>query len=549
VSKESNDDLPPGWESASLAALCQLNPSLDRCVVDDAVEVNFVPMRAVESEGAGLVRPEVRPYGEVKKGYTSFLSGDVIMAKITPCMENGKTTVVPDLPGSVCFGSTEFHVIRPETDVLARWIAGFLVQHEVRRSAQRAMTGGVGQMRVPAAFLESLRIPIAPTAEQERIADALDELLSDLDAGVAALERVRNKLKLYRAAVLKAAVEGALTAEWRKQHQQTEPASELLKRILAERRRRWEEEQLRKFKEKGREPPKNWKAKYKKPVAPDTTSLPPLPEGWCWASLDEAVSESLIGLDRGMEHQKSEPPGVPYVKMNNVTMDGRLMPDGMVFVEVDEQTKERFRLREHDLLFNTRNSKELVGKVGLVTGLPEAAIYNNNLMRIRMDGIAIPAFLCFQMCSVSFRARMERVKKATTSVAAVYAKDLFPLPVAVPPVAEQQAIVEAVEDQLSVIDHLEADLDAKLTNAQALRQSILRDAFSGKLVPQDPNDEPASDLLKRIAAEREQRAREAAAAKRLNGHKPRRASKPRGKAARAKPTNKKEPEHGRIADR
>src|ERR1700722_18107455 len=124
---------------------------------------------------------------------------------------------------------TEFHVIRPESGVSARWIASFLVQHEVRQNAQRAMTGGVGQMRVPASFLESLRIPIAPTTEQERIADLLDELLSDIDAGVAALERVRDKLKVYRAAVLKAAVEGALTAEWRRQHPQTEPAPELLK--------------------------------------------------------------------------------------------------------------------------------------------------------------------------------------------------------------------------------------------------------------------------------------------------------------------------------
>jgi type I restriction enzyme S subunit len=173
VNEISNGGLPTGWESVCLATLCQINPPLDRCVVNDAVEVNFVPMRAVESEGAGLVRPEVRPYGEVKKGYTSFLSGDVIMAKITPCMENGKTTVVPDLPGSVCFGSTEFHVIRPETGILPRWIASFLVHHDVRRNAQRAMTGGVGQMRVPAAFLESLRVPVAPTAEQERIADAL----------------------------------------------------------------------------------------------------------------------------------------------------------------------------------------------------------------------------------------------------------------------------------------------------------------------------------------------------------------------------------------
>jgi type I restriction enzyme S subunit len=122
-------------------------------------------------------------------------------------------------------------------------------------------------------------------------------------------------------------------------------------------------------------------------------------------------------------------------------------------------------------------------------------------------------------------------------------------PVPLPPTAEQEAIVDAVEDQLSVIDHLEADLDAKLTNAQALRQSILRHAFSGKLVPQDPNDEPASELLKRIAAERDLRAREAAVAKRLNGHKPGRAETPRRKNPRAKPTKKKEPEHGRIADR
>ena len=105
-------------------------------------------MRAVEPEGGGLLHPEVRLYGEIKKGYTAFLSGDVIMAKITPCMENGKTTVVPELPGSVCFGSTEFHVIRPEKDIVARWISYFLLQHEVRRKAQRQMTGGVGQMRL-----------------------------------------------------------------------------------------------------------------------------------------------------------------------------------------------------------------------------------------------------------------------------------------------------------------------------------------------------------------------------------------------------------------
>jgi len=103
--------------------------------------------------------------------------------------------------------------------------------------------------------------------------------------------------------------------------------------------------------------------------------------------------------------------------------------------------------------------------------------------------------------------------------------------------------VEMAEGQLSLIDHLESDLAAKLISAQALRQSILREAFSGKLVPQDPNDEPASELLKRIAVEREQRVRDATAAKKVSGHKPQRAAKTRGKS-----TNKKEIGHGRIAD-
>jgi hypothetical protein len=127
---------------------------------------------------------------------------------------------------------------------------------------------------------ETVPVVLPPAAEQERIGDALDELLPDLDAGVVGLERVREKLKLYRASVLKAAVEGALTTEWRKQHPNAESARELLRRILADRRRRWEEDQLCKFKEKGQETPRNWKRKYREPAAPNIAYLPALPERW-----------------------------------------------------------------------------------------------------------------------------------------------------------------------------------------------------------------------------------------------------------------------------
>ncbi len=343
------EDLPPGWVASALSDVAQINPPLDRCVVNDDVPVAFIPMRAVEPEGGGVVSPEVRRYAEVKKGYTSFLSKDVVMAKITPCMENGKTAVVPDVAGQVCFGSTEFHAIRPEPGIEPKWIAQFLLQHEVRRSAQRQMTGGVGQMRVPASFLEAVRVPVAPAAEQVRITDALDELFSDLDAAVAALERARAKLKLYRASVLKAAVEGTLTAEWRAQHPHTEPATELLRRILIERRRRWEEEQLAKFKAKGQVPPINWKSKYQEPVAPDVAAIPQLPKGWVLSSMD-AMTTRITSGSRDWQQFYGKGPGT-FIMAQNVR-PGRFDRTFRQQVEPppDDASCERSLVRADDLL-------------------------------------------------------------------------------------------------------------------------------------------------------------------------------------------------------
>ncbi len=126
--------------------------------------------------------------------------------------------------------------------------------------------------------------------EQRRIDAKIEELFSDLDAGVAALERVRANLKRYRAAVLKAAVEGKLTEEWRAQHPDTEPASVLLDRILTERRRQWEQAQLAKFAHAGKQPPKGWQAKYEEPDPPDARGLPSLPGVWRWMRLDSLAS-------------------------------------------------------------------------------------------------------------------------------------------------------------------------------------------------------------------------------------------------------------------
>ena len=157
-------------------------------------------------------------------------------------------------------------------------------------------------MPINKGVLSRFPVPLAPLNEQLRIVAKIEELLSGLDAGVSALNRAKANLKRYRAAVLKAAVEGKLTEEWRAKHPNIEPASKLLVRILAERRQSWEADQIAKFAAAGKEPPKNWKERYVEPTPPDTTGLPELPEGWCWATMPQ-----LGKLDRGRSrHTASE---------------------------------------------------------------------------------------------------------------------------------------------------------------------------------------------------------------------------------------------------
>ena len=371
-------------------------------------------MRAVAADGAGLVGPETRRYGEVKKGYTSFLSGDVIMAKITPCAENGKTTVVPEVPGQVCFGSTEFHTIRPEQGVRAEWIEQFLLQHAIRRLAQRSMTGGVGQMRVPGAFLNSVQIPVAPSNEQDRIVGALEELFSDLDAGAVALEESRDKLRLYRASVLKAAVEGALTADWRARHPQVEHANELLKCILVERRRRWEEDQLRRFKEKGRVPLKNWKARYKEPVAADTVTLPALPEWWCWVGFDQ-IGDTQGGLQKSptrtprMNHY-------PYLRVANVHR-GSLDLSNLHRFELTQDELKKLRLVPGDILIVEGNgSRREIGRCALWLGEVADCVHQNHIIRVRPSDGVIPKYMDIFLNSPVGQTAIQNVVSSTSGL-------------------------------------------------------------------------------------------------------------------------------------
>jgi type I restriction enzyme S subunit len=208
------------WRTTTLGEACEINPRKPNLnTTPDSTAVMFVPMAAVDDLTGVVEAPEIRSLGEVrKKSYTAFSSGDVLFAKITPCMENGKSAVVPEIPSGLGFGSTEFHVLRARHDVDARFVWHLIRQENFRRIAEQHMTGTVGQARVPKSFLEDFQIAIPSKQEQEAIARLLDDALQTCRAARQHLDTSRRSLQRFRRATLAAACSGRLTADWRASH-------------------------------------------------------------------------------------------------------------------------------------------------------------------------------------------------------------------------------------------------------------------------------------------------------------------------------------------
>ena len=460
-----------------------------------------------------------RPVIEVK-------AGDILITCAGPRSRCGIACLVRNTRPRLMMSGKMYRFRLPDKHIDARFVEAYLQTAVAQDEIDRMKTGGSDSgLNLTHDRFRILGMPVAPLNEQRRIVETYEELVSDLDAGVAALERVREKLKLYRASVLKAAMEGALTAEWRAQHPHTEPASELLKRILAERGRRWEEEQLRKFNEKGQEPPKNWKAKYKEPVAPNTTNLSSLPPGWCWAKVEQLSTKVVDGVHKKPDYVSA---GVPFVTVRNLTAGPGISFEKLNYITPQDHAA--FINRADPMRGDILISKD--GTLGVVR-VVETDIDFSIFVSVALVKPVIREMSDFFSVALSSPQVQAQMVPKGSGLVHIHLEDLREDCIPLAPQSEQEAIVEAVEDQLSVIEHLEIELDAKRKGAHALRQSILRHAFTGQLVPQDPNDEPASELLKHIVAEREVRAREAVAAKQASkkpikeraAHKPRSAKK------------------------
>lgn len=179
MNTDRSDALPPGWLIQPIASVCAVNPKKPATDALKPIDlVTFVPMPAVNADAGSITAPLTRVFASVRNGFTAFANEDVIVAKITPCFENGKAALCRGLTNGLGFGSTEFHVLRCSDAVIPEYVYHFVRQESFRRDGEANMTGSVGQKRVPADWLKAVEIPLAPLVEQRRIVGKVDAVLA-----------------------------------------------------------------------------------------------------------------------------------------------------------------------------------------------------------------------------------------------------------------------------------------------------------------------------------------------------------------------------------
>ena len=430
-------ELPQSWAVAALSDICLINPTIDKDTIQDEVVVSFVPMPAVAAGTGEIDVSGTRKFSEVKKGYTPFREGDVLFAKITPCMENGKMAVVPALTNDLGFGSTEFHVLRPQEGISAEYVYYYVSGKTFRREAEHNMSGAVGQRRVTTPYLSACQLPLPPSEEQRRIVARIEELFSELDDGIASLNKAREQLRVYRQALLKNAFAGKLSVaaasgEWRQK------------------------------------------------------------------TLGELLSFLTSG-SRGWAQYYSDS-GDLFIRAQNIKND-YLELDDVAHVSLPEGAEGlRTRVLRGDLLITITGAN--VTKSALVRHETGPAYVSQHVALCRPTDEVLPEFLYWFIVAEAAGRKQLTEMAYGAGKPGLNLENIRSVSISLPSLAAQQEIVALIEEKLSEVDQLDQMLTTALQQADALRQSILRKAFSGRLVAQDENDEPAAKLLERIRAER-----------------------------------------------
>ncbi len=364
---------------------------------------------------------------------------------------------------------------------------------------------------LPLSRAKSIEVPLAPEAEQCRIVSKIEELFSELDKGVESLKKARKQLKVYRQAVLKHAFEGKLTAKWREENQdKLEKPEQLLARIKREREARYEQ-QLEEWKaavKTWEESCKSGKKTTKPKKLPEIADipynviarLPQLPDGWLWVRLGD-IADVHGGLTKNQKRNNLSR-NMKYLRVANVYAD-KILADDVHIIGVTDEEVEKVMLEVGDLLIVEGNgSIEQIGRVAMWGGELPVCGHQNHLIKVRLATKYVPRFFLQFLLSPLGRDLIIKESSSTSGLHTLSISKVSNLVVPITNSAEESAVVIQIDEKIAKINLALKEVDSQLVRSKALHQSILKKAFAGQLVAQDPHEEPASVLLSRIKAEK-----------------------------------------------
>lgn len=435
-----------------------------------------------------------------------LLPGDLLVNRVNSRELVGKAAEIPTGCERCVFESKNIRVRLRKEAVVPAFVNYRLLlagSDYFTRNAQQV----VGMASVNQPQVAHFQLPLAPIREQERIVEKLDALMSRVAAGETAARRALERLHRYRAAVLHAAVTGELTREWRKTHKPDETGAQLLNRLLDERRGQWEEAELKRLQAAGKPPNDDkWKTNYKEPSPPQVDDLARLPREWKWASL-EMIAELGSGISVSQNRTVTSPIEVPYLRVANV-LRGRLDLTEIKMIRVNREHLESFLLSPGDILFNEGGDRDKLGRGWIWEGQIPNCVHQNHVFRARLVNRAlIDAKLISHWGNTYGQRFFMRHGTQTTNLASINRTVLARLPLPIIPLAEQGEISRELGRRLAAAERLAETINRQIERASATRKSLLREAFAGNMVPQNPNDEPALVLLERIKAAREAEAK------------------------------------------
>ena len=461
--------LPKGWVEATFPRVALLNP---KASLDDHAEVAFVPMPHVPTNFSDKIRFEKRLWGDVKKGFTHFRNDDVIFAKITPCFENGKAAIVPDLPNAHGAGSTEFFVLRPII-VPSAFLFYWVKTSAFSTIAEAQMTGTVGQKRVPRAFVESHPLPLPPLNEQKRIVAKLDAIMPRIDSVKERLEKIPTILQRFRQSVLTAAVTGKLTEKWREEHPDVECAEVGFRKNTNM---------------------KNEQRRASKKSLKNEIPLQNVPDEWFLVKLSQMGE---MGRGKSIHRPRNAPHlfgGVfPFIQTGDIANS-----DGLI--RNHKQTYNEDGLKQSKLWPKNTICITIAANIADSAILTYPACFPDSVV-----GIVVNEKIC-EIRFLEFFIRTVRQNLAlfapATAQKNINLSILTDVLVPLPPLDEQKEIVRQVDKLFALADKVEDRYQKARARVDALAQSVLAKTFRGELVPQDPDDEPAEKLLQRIQEEK-----------------------------------------------